>query len=576
MAGPGGGPPRKSHTKSRNGCRTCKKRHIRCDETFPQCRNCTKHNCRCDYMDVAAAREDANRSPGTPNLMMTPEIEMEIENWRRTGIPPFPELSQCPQNNWYQFSRTDLRLIHHIAGLSIDFHRRGLNNSTIWAPKMPCFLAIAMSSHFVMSSILAFSACHLAYMTGSKETENLFYHHRVVAIKGLQKAISSFSKENCDAILAASMLLSWQTTEWRSWASLQKGLSSVLDAMHPSWKEASELAHFLGGQRAFRTLGVAMTPGYLGTASRFQDNLERIDGALADLHTTWERVQHNGEYSSKITDLLGFVQKLRNDLPIESPEKAFERLQPLRMWLFWLPTKMLRGGEADISALAVLAQFFGTALVLEPIFPEIEGSYLGSMAVAPLEDIDRIVLSRNATHPYVPEVQLAASIMDFPRRVLADYKSRVQWGQQFRPMDHLIATPPSPYHGFTDIPFATSSPSTTSSTYTAYTSSIHSPPVLATPDSPFQPPNLYAHRPSFSHLYASSPLPSDHGDDAASLSDYSQPGTLAHSPAFSAPYVDDLPGGGFTGPDGSAGLGMGLLHESPMMPQGSVAPELWT
>lgn len=65
-----------------------------------------------------------------------------------------------------------------------------------------------------MSSILAFSACHLAYMTGSKETENLFYHHRVVAIKGLQKAISSFSKENCDAILAASMLLSWQTTEW--------------------------------------------------------------------------------------------------------------------------------------------------------------------------------------------------------------------------------------------------------------------------------------------------------------------------------------------------------------------------
>lgn len=36
MAGPGGGPPRKSHTKSRNGCRTCKRRHIRCDETFPQ------------------------------------------------------------------------------------------------------------------------------------------------------------------------------------------------------------------------------------------------------------------------------------------------------------------------------------------------------------------------------------------------------------------------------------------------------------------------------------------------------------------------------------------------------------
>jgi hypothetical protein len=76
------------------------------------------------------------------------------------------------------------------------------------------FLAIAVASDFVMSSILAFSASHLAYMTGSKETENLSYHHRGVAIKGLQKAIGAFSRENCDAILAASMLLSWQATEW--------------------------------------------------------------------------------------------------------------------------------------------------------------------------------------------------------------------------------------------------------------------------------------------------------------------------------------------------------------------------
>ncbi len=32
----GDGPPRKSHTKSRKGCTTCKRRHIRCDENFPQ------------------------------------------------------------------------------------------------------------------------------------------------------------------------------------------------------------------------------------------------------------------------------------------------------------------------------------------------------------------------------------------------------------------------------------------------------------------------------------------------------------------------------------------------------------
>jgi hypothetical protein len=65
-----------------------------------------------------------------------------------------------------------------------------------------------------MSSILALSATHLAWITESQETDNLAYHHRGVALKGLHEAIGTFSRENCDAILAASMLLSWQATEW--------------------------------------------------------------------------------------------------------------------------------------------------------------------------------------------------------------------------------------------------------------------------------------------------------------------------------------------------------------------------
>lgn len=40
------------------------------------------------------------------------------------------------------------------------------------------------------------------------------YEHRGNAIKGLQEAIGSFSRENSDAVLAASLLLSWQATEW--------------------------------------------------------------------------------------------------------------------------------------------------------------------------------------------------------------------------------------------------------------------------------------------------------------------------------------------------------------------------
>lgn len=96
-------------------------------------RNCTKHNCRCDYMDVAAAPKPRK----VPDLLMSPEIEMEVENWLTRGIPPFPELSQCPRSGWYGLSRIDLRLVHHIIGLSIDLHRRGFGACTVWAQKMP-------------------------------------------------------------------------------------------------------------------------------------------------------------------------------------------------------------------------------------------------------------------------------------------------------------------------------------------------------------------------------------------------------------------------------------------------------
>ena len=75
-------------------------------------------------------------------------------------------------------------------------------------------LAIAVTSEFVMSSVLALSALHMAYVTGSQETLNISNHHRKIASKGLQVALGAFSKENCDAVLAASLILSWQASDW--------------------------------------------------------------------------------------------------------------------------------------------------------------------------------------------------------------------------------------------------------------------------------------------------------------------------------------------------------------------------
>jgi hypothetical protein len=75
------------------------------------------------------------------------------------------------------------------------------------------FLAIALGSEFVMSAILGLSAFHLGSLTRNSDTKQLAFRHKATALQGLQTALGSFSKANCDAILAASVLLSWQATE---------------------------------------------------------------------------------------------------------------------------------------------------------------------------------------------------------------------------------------------------------------------------------------------------------------------------------------------------------------------------
>jgi hypothetical protein len=112
----------------------CKKRHIRCDENFPQCRNCTKHKMRCPYNDIQVP-EDRATSPDKPDLMWTPEIEATIEQWQRTGMFPFPNIYPAPSP--HLLSIEELRLIHHVASISHHMESINANGFTLWTRQIP-------------------------------------------------------------------------------------------------------------------------------------------------------------------------------------------------------------------------------------------------------------------------------------------------------------------------------------------------------------------------------------------------------------------------------------------------------
>lgn len=342
---------------------------------------------------------------------------------------------------------------------------------------------------------------------------------------------------------------------------MQQGVSTVLNSMEPWWREESELARYMDGQRAFRSARTPITPTYPASIGQWQnEDLIRLDRVIASLQNIHQRISHNQEHFRRISDLLAFTQRLREDLPVQSPEGAFERLQPLRTWLFWLPPAMLRGGDTELGAVAVLSQFYGVALALEPIFPEFGGSYLGSMAVTPIEEIRRILYHRKTTNPFAPEIQLALTLMDLPAEIVAEYRSRLQWSPR-QSFDGYSTGSHSPYHHNLPHPHL---PSTSA----AYTSSpLHSPLTPAIVGSPYQMSAAMLDSRRQSQVYAatSPPLHTDPIDDHR-MSGYKQD----HHPAVLSPYLGNLINGGST-------IGADYPDPPIHLTGGLVAPELcWT
>ncbi|KAJ8065539.1 hypothetical protein OCU04_006218 [Sclerotinia nivalis] len=430
MAGPGGGPPRRSHTKSRKGCETCKRRHIRCDENFPQCRNCTKHNCRCPYMDMPVQEERA-ATPEKADLLWTPEIEADIERWQQTGNFPFPDLYIYPAPNPQYFTFEDLRLIHHVASVSSELSIHDAGNFTIWTRQIPLLLKIGSSYHFVMYALLALSATHLAWLTDCPLTANMAYVHRGNALKGLQDAIGEFSRQNSDAVLGASLILSWQAMDWRGWTQLMHGTSSVIDAMQP-WKMESQFGDFIAEQSTFPTAPPSPAPAQKKLSQPRKQDLDALQRAYAQLQKVEVHLKSNGEDTKAIQQLMSFVRGVRKVSPSHTAAQRFEMLNPLRAWLFWLPVMFLQQTRGSPSALVILAHYYTIALVVEPLFPEVGAAYFGSLSLGPIEEIARRLFSINVSQTSDSNMQTPLHLMEYPIDMVSKFRSRMGWVQPER------------------------------------------------------------------------------------------------------------------------------------------------
>ncbi|KAJ9612988.1 hypothetical protein H2200_002929 [Cladophialophora chaetospira] len=435
---------------------------------------------------MPAAGEEPLKGAKPPDLLMSPELQRRLDNWRITGESPLQELQVPDRVYWTRFSTIDLRLIHHITTLSTDMYNRGYSTCTAWGFKMPSLISAALSHDFAMSALLALSASHLAWQTKNSDTDNLAYHHRGVALKGLHEAIGAFSRENSEAILAASILLSWQATDWRGWASLQQGVSTVLSAMR-QWINESDLARYLENQRTVARARTPATPTMPhAQLSIPHEDLRRVEQITTALHNLRLRLSTSEELAEHAGRLVDYLQDLQRDLSTQAPEHAFSRLQPLRDLIFWLPPLILHAGESDLAPLTLLSHLYASALAVEPLFPDIGGAYLGSMSVLPLERVHDMLRTRRTTQPQDTSIQVALSLIDVPVQIMTSYRLRQRHNSQTgQNMEGYRYSPHGSPYAAPQIPISASTEVSTAPMYSHSHSPHHAPGSLSLPGSAY-------------------------------------------------------------------------------------------
>ncbi|PSN66364.1 hypothetical protein BS50DRAFT_622051 [Corynespora cassiicola Philippines] len=188
---------RKPHRKSRNGCRECKRRRIKCDEGKPHCTHCLRHDVQCLY---AAVPVPEHSTPATTALQQnTPQTESP-------GSSSFMCLDESSSiASETNFELRDMALLHHwtlVTSLSI-IKSPELNH--FWQKVFP---EIAFRHSYVMHIILSITSLHAAYLRPSNKHEHLCIaaHHHSIALGGFREDTNNIGPHNSEALFASATI----------------------------------------------------------------------------------------------------------------------------------------------------------------------------------------------------------------------------------------------------------------------------------------------------------------------------------------------------------------------------------
>ena len=109
---------RRKHQKSKKGCTTCKRRHIRCDEKLPRCQHCIIHGSTCDYPEAHYEASSIFR-PVIPSRAEPSVLKSINSDVKKIGELVPPTIESCPTSprSDREVKRGEISLRPHLSSL---------------------------------------------------------------------------------------------------------------------------------------------------------------------------------------------------------------------------------------------------------------------------------------------------------------------------------------------------------------------------------------------------------------------------------------------------------------------------
>ncbi|PYH88924.1 C6 transcription factor [Aspergillus ellipticus CBS 707.79] len=186
-------PPRRGHTKSRNGCDRCKERRVKCDEGDP-CANCAKRGLQCSF----ERRPATSMRPPSESPAISPPTEDAFSSFHHAVADTSAFLRE--------WGAQDPELMHHYCIYTAKTLSERGKIRDVWHIEVP---KIAYSFEFLMHGILSLSALHLAYTRPERHSHYLSSSnfHMALGLQTFRIILQTPTKENCSALFCFSSLI---------------------------------------------------------------------------------------------------------------------------------------------------------------------------------------------------------------------------------------------------------------------------------------------------------------------------------------------------------------------------------